>query len=113
MKNNNVTLRGNVGADAILKDLPENKKLLSFNLATSESFKDQAGEWKKNTTWHRIVIWGAQAEKFAPIVTKGTEVIVEGKINSRSYTDKEGQEKTMTEIVASDIIKTVRKTETA
>ena len=111
MKNNNVTLRGNVGADATLKDLPENRKMLTFNLATSESFKDQAGEWKQNTTWHRIVLWGAQAEKFAGLATKGAEVIVEGKINSRTYKDKTGVEKTITEIVASDIIKTVRKTE--
>lgn len=110
MKNNNVTLRGNVGADANLKELPENKKMLSFNLATSENFKDQNGEWKQNTTWHKIVMWGDQAEKASRLITKGAEVIVEGKINTRSYTDKEGQTKNVTEIVATDVIKTVRQT---
>lgn len=113
MKNNNVTLRGNVGTDANLKELPENRKMLTFNLATSEKFKDQSGEWKQNTTWHRIVMWGDQAEKASRLVSKGAEVIVEGKINSRSYTDKDGQTKNVTEIVASEVIKTVRPTANA
>jgi len=108
MKKNNVTLRGNVGADPIVKDLPENRKMMNFSMATSERYKNQQGEWQSDTQWHRIVIWGALAEKLANTIEKGTEVIVEGKINTRQYIDKEGVSKSTTEVIATDVIKTVR-----
>lgn len=108
MKNNSVTLRGNVGTDVTLKALSNDQKLLNFNLATNESYKDKAGNWQKNTEWHRIVVWGPQAEKLANSLEKGNEVIVEGKIVSRTYQSKEGIEKNITEIHATDVIKTVR-----
>jgi single-strand DNA-binding protein len=108
MKKNNVTLRGNVGADPIVKDLPENRKMMTFSMATTERYKNQQGEWQGDTQWHRIVVWGALAEKLATTIEKGTEVIVEGKINSRQYTDKEGVTKNITEVIATEVIKTVR-----
>jgi single-strand DNA-binding protein len=108
MKNNSVTLRGNVGTDVTLKALSNDQKLLNFNLATNENYKDKSGAWQKNTEWHRIVVWGPQAEKLASSIEKGNEVIVEGKIVSRTYQSKDGIEKNITEIHATDVIKTVR-----
>jgi single-strand DNA-binding protein len=108
MKNNSVTLRGNVGTDVTLKALSNDQKLLNFNLATNENYKDKSGAWQKNTEWHRIVVWGPQAEKLAGSIEKGNEVIVEGKIVSRTYQSKDGIEKNITEIHATDVIKTVR-----
>ena len=113
MKNNNVTLRGNVGTEVTLKALTDDRKVANFNLATNEKYKDQSGEWQTKTQWHRVVVYGSQAEKISALIAKGNEVIVEGKITSRNYTDKEGQQKTITEIVASGVIKTVREKVTA
>jgi single-strand DNA-binding protein len=108
MKNNQVTLRGNVGTDVTLKALANDQKVLNFNLATNSRFKDKDGEWQKNTEWHHIKVWGARAEKLSTLLEKGNEVIVEGKIVSRSYKTKEGVEKYITEIHALDVIKTLR-----
>ena len=113
MKNNNVTLRGNVGTEVTLKALTDERKVANFNLATNEKYKDQSGEWQTKTQWHRVVVYGSQAEKISALIAKGNEVILEGKITSRNYTDKEGQQKTITEIVASGVIKTVREKATA
>jgi single-strand DNA-binding protein len=113
MKNNQVTLRGNVGTDVTLKALANDQKVLNFNLATNSRFKDKDGEWQKNTEWHHIKVWGARAAKLSTLLEKGNEVIVEGKIVSRSYKTKEGVEKYITEIHALDVIKTLREKATA
>ena len=98
---NRVTLLGNLGKDPETRTLANGSKTTSFSLATSETWNDKAsGERKSKTTWHRIVIWndkvGEIAERF---LKKGSSCLIEGQIESRKYTDKDGAEKEITEIV--------------
>jgi single-strand DNA-binding protein len=73
-----------------------------LSLATEHSFKDASGEWKRNTQWHNIVMWGN--EKLAGMLVKGAKVVVTGRLETRSYEDKNGDKKYVTEVVANDVI---------
>lgn len=73
-------------------------------MATNESYKNQKGEKVTETTWHNLVMWGKTAENLSKYTDKGSEVGVEGKISNRSYTDKNGEKRYMTEIVVSDFL---------
>jgi single-strand DNA-binding protein len=82
----------------------ENSTLLKFTLATSESYKDKNNnEWKQSTEWHNIAVWGPRAQGLSKFLRKGDPVYVEGKITQRSWEDKEGNKRYMTEIVARDV----------
>jgi single-strand DNA-binding protein len=98
-----VILLGHLGKDAETKFTPSGVAKSTFSLATNRRWKDQqSGEWKEITDWHNIVLW--RAENLANYLTKGQRVYVEGRIENRSWEDKEGQKRYITEIVVDEII---------
>lgn len=99
---NKVQLIGNLGKDPELKNLPNGQALLRLNLATNERYKGADGEWKDNTQWHPVVIWGKQAEKLATQVSKGSGLVVEGRLVQRTYESKEGERRYSTEVVVNE-----------
>ncbi len=100
---NNVQLIGNLGQDPTVKEIANDKKVANFSVATSEYYKEN-DEFKEKTTWHNIVAWGHHAEKVEKKCTKGSEVLINGKIEYRNYTDKEGIKRYVTEIIVNEII---------
>ena len=101
---NKVQLIGNLGNDPEIINLDGGKKLAKFSIATNESYKNQKGEKITDTQWHNIVAWGKTAEIIENYVTKGKEVAVEGKLTSRSYDDKEGNKRYITEVVCNELV---------
>ncbi len=100
---NKVILVGNLGRDAETKFTPSGVSMTRFSVATGRRYKDQAtGEWKEETDWSNVIFW--RAENLAPYLTKGKQVYVEGRLQTRSYEDKDGQKKYSTEVVADDVI---------
>jgi single-strand DNA-binding protein len=98
---NRVFLIGRLGADPELKFTANSRAVCNFSLATSETWKDkQSNEKQERTEWHKIVCWGDQAEHCKKYLAKGREACVEGKLQTRSYEDKEGKKRYVTEIVA-------------
>lgn len=104
MSLNKVMLIGNVGRDPEVRYLDGNgpsgqgRKVASFTLATSERYRDRNGELRENTEWHNIVAWGQSAEVVEKYVKKGTQLYIEGRIRTRSWTDQSGVKKYTTEI---------------
>lgn len=96
---NKVILVGNLGKDPELRTLESGRKVANFSLATTESYKDKNGEKVDQTEWHNIVFWGPIAEVIEKYLKKGSQIYVEGKIRTRSYDDKEGVKKYITEIL--------------
>lgn len=101
---NKVQLIGNLGKDPEIINLESGTKLAKFSLATNETYKNQKGERITETQWHNIVAWGKTAEIIETYLTKGKEVAVEGKLTNRSWEDKEGQKRYMTEVVCSELV---------
>lgn len=101
---NKVQLIGNLGKDPEITNLDGGKKLAKFSIATNETYKNQKGEKVTDTQWHNIVAWGKTAEIIENYVTKGKEVAIEGKLTSRSYDDKEGVKRYITEIVCNELV---------
>jgi single-strand DNA-binding protein len=101
---NKVQLIGHMGSKLDLKNLDSGKSVGNVSLATSEVHKNQKGERVEETTWHNLVIWDKVAETLAKFTDKGSEIAVEGKLTSRSYTDKNGDKKFITEIVVNDFL---------
>ncbi len=100
---NKVILLGHLGKDAETKFTPSGVACTKFSLATSRRWKDQqSGEWKEETEWHNIVLW--RSENVANYLQKGKQVYLEGRIQTRSWEDKDGQKKYMTEIVCEELI---------
>ena len=105
MSVNKVILVGNVGRDPEVRYLDGNgpqgqgTKVATFTLATSERFRDRNNELRENTEWHNIVAWRQSADVCEKFVRKGTQLYIEGKLRTRSYTDAQGQKKYTTEIV--------------
>jgi single-strand DNA-binding protein len=99
MSVNKVILIGNLGKDPDLRYTPGGKAVASFSLATSERWTNQEGQKQENTTWHNIVAWGKQAEVMKEYLAKGKQVYIEGRISNRSYDDKEGNKKYISEVV--------------
>ncbi len=98
---NRVTLIGNLGADPELKYLPSGQAVCEMRLATNEKWTDKNEQKQERTEWHRIVVWGKQAENAAKYLAKGRSVYIEGRITTRSWDDKNtGEKRYMTEIVA-------------
>jgi len=101
---NKVQLIGRLGQDPDIKTLESGKKVAHFTMATNENFKSADGTKTEETTWHSIVAWNGLAELASKYLKKGREVCIEGRISYRSYTDKNGMPKSVTEIVASDLV---------
>lgn len=101
---NKVQLIGRLGQDPDIKTLESGKKVAHFTMATNENYKSADGSKTEETTWHNIVAWNGLAELASKYLKKGREVCIEGRISYRSYTDKNGVPKSVTEIVASDLV---------
>jgi single-strand DNA-binding protein len=101
---NKVFLLGNVGKDPEIRSTAGGTMVATFGLATADRRKDQQGNWQDTTEWHNIVVYGRTAEIVRDYVKKGKELFIEGKIQSRSWDDKEsGQKKYRTEIIANEL----------
>lgn len=101
---NKVQLIGHLGGDPEVKVLESGKKMARFRVATNETYRTAAGEKKTETQWHTLVAWGKVAEVAEKILKKGAEVAIEGKLVSRTYTDKEGVKKYITEVQVSEVL---------
>jgi len=100
---NRVILLGNLGRDAEVKHTPNGTSVANFTLATERRWKDKnSGEWKSETDWHRIVAW--RVDGVAPFLLKGKAVLVEGRLQTRSYEDKSGEKRYVTEVVADNLV---------
>ncbi len=100
---NRVQLIGHVGSDPEVKTF-EGGKVANLNIATNDSYTNKKGEKVEQTEWHRLVAWDKNAEIIEKFVTKGKEIAIEGKLTSRSYDDKEGNKRYITEVVVNDIM---------
>jgi single-strand DNA-binding protein len=100
---NKVILIGNLGSDPELRYTPTSQAVANFNIATNESWKDKSGQDQEKTEWHKIVVWGKLAELCGEYLSKGRTVYVEGRLQTRDWTDKEGNKRYTTEIVANTI----------
>ncbi len=102
---NKVMLIGNLGKDPEMRYTPAGVPVASFSMATSESWRDQDGNTQERTEWHNIVAWRKLAEICSEYLKKGKKVYIEGRIQTRSYDDKNtGQKRYMTEIIADNMI---------
>ena len=95
---NKVILVGNLGRDAELRYTPGGAAVATLNLATTEVFKDREGQKKEDTQWHRVILWGKTAESLQDYLTKGKQIYVEGKLQTRKWKDKDGNDKYTTEV---------------
>lgn len=100
---NRVQLTGNLGKDPEIINFEKGGKLAKFSMATREEYINRAGEKTQNTQWHFITAWGKVAERIENQLHKGSFVSIEGRLVTRNYTDKNGQKKYVTEVVANDI----------
>lgn len=100
---NRVQLIGNVGNDPEVKTFDGGKKVANLTIATNESYRNDKGEKVEQTEWHRVVAWGKTAEIIEKYVSKGKEIVVDGKLTHRSYDDKNGEKRYITEVVVSEI----------
>ncbi len=96
---NKVILIGNLGRDPETRYMTNGDAVTNLNIATTEAWKDKSGEKQEKTEWHRVVLFGRQAEIAAEYLKKGRPVYIEGRLQTRKYTDKDGVEKYATEIV--------------
>jgi single-strand DNA-binding protein len=100
---NKVILVGHLGKDAETRFTPSGVAVTSFSVATNRRWKDQqTGEWKEETDWAKVVLW--RQENLANYLTKGKQIYVEGRLQTRSYDDKDGKKQYMTEVVADEVI---------
>ena len=100
---NKVILVGNLGADPELKYTPTSRPLCNLRIATTEVYKDKSGQRQEKTEWHRVTVWGDQAENCNKYLAKGRSVYIEGRLQTRSY-DKDGQKHYATDVVADRVV---------
>jgi single-strand DNA-binding protein len=100
---NKVEIQGFLGRDAEVKSFDSGRKLVTFSVATNESFKNSKGEWVTNTTWHNVTIWRNGKDSEMEFLKKGAMVSLTGKLSTRKYTDKEGHDRYITEVVAQKV----------
>jgi single-strand DNA-binding protein len=96
---NQVRLIGNLGRDPEFREINSGRKMARFSLATNDYYYGDQGEKIAETQWHQLVAWGKLAEVSERLLHKGSELVVDGKLNTRSYTDKEGNRRSFTEVV--------------
>lgn len=101
---NKAILVGNLGRDAEMRFTSGGTAVATVSIATTDVYNDRDGQKKEDTQWHRIVIWGKMAESIQPYLTKGKQIYVEGKIQTREWTDKEGKQVKTTEIRADKVV---------
>ncbi len=101
---NKVILVGNLGKDAELRYTPSGAAVASLRIATTDRYKDKEGQWQDQTEWHTVVIWGKTAESLAEYLRKGKQIYVEGRLQTRSWDDKEGKKRYATEVRADRIV---------
>lgn len=102
---NKVMLIGNLGKDPEVKYTPQGTPVARLALATNERFKDKEGQWQDRTEWHNVVLWQRLAEIAGEYLRKGSKVYIEGRLQTRSWDDKQtNQKRYMTEVVASDLL---------
>ncbi|MBK8347537.1 MAG: single-stranded DNA-binding protein [Saprospiraceae bacterium] len=106
---NKVTLIGHLGKDPEIRTLENGTKVGTFSLATNESYKDKNDNWQTLTEWHNIVVWRGLAERAERELKKGQLAYIEGKITHRKYQDKDGTDRSTTEIVANTVNSLERK----
>ncbi len=95
---NKVILVGNLGRDAELRYTPGGAAVATLNMATTEVWNDKGGQRQEKTEWHRVVLWGKSAESLAEYLTKGKQIYVEGRLQTRQWDDKDGNKRYTTEI---------------
>lgn len=100
---NKVIIVGNLGANPELKFTPNGQAVARMNLATGESWTDKNGQKQERTEWHRVVVWGKLAEICGKHLSKGRQVYVEGRLQTRSWEDQQGQKRYTTEVVANTV----------
>lgn len=101
---NSVQLIGNLGMDPEVKQVANGNKMARFSLATSETYKNEKGEKVTDTQWHNLIIWGGLAEVAEKYLKKGKQIAVEGRLETNTYDDKEGNRKFYTQIVVNDLM---------
>ena len=101
---NKVQLIGHVGNKPQVRNLEGDKRIVRFSVATNESYRNQKGEKITETQWHNLIAWGKVAEIAEKYIAKGSEVAIEGKLVNRSYTDKEGVKKYVTEVQVAEVL---------
>ena len=101
---NKVILVGNLGKDAEVRVTPGGQSVASFSIATTENWTSKEGEKKEQTEWHRIVLWGKSAESLNEYLTKGKQIYVEGRLQTRQWDDKDGNKRYTTEIRGDRIV---------
>ena len=101
---NKVQLIGNLGGSPNIKITETGKKMALFNVATNEVYRNSKGEKIKETQWHRVVAWGKVAEIAEKYLEKGREIVIEGRLVNRSYTDKDGIKKYTTEVLVNELL---------
>ena len=101
---NRVQLIGNLGKDPEVKYTPQGTPVAKITIATNERFKDKGGEWQDRTEWHNVVLWQRLAEIAGEYLKKGGKVYVEGRLQTRSYVDKDGVKRYVTEVVAQNLV---------
>ena len=100
---NSVQLIGHVGQEPEIKNL-ESGRVANFTIATNENYTNAKGEKVEQTQWHRVTAWGKTADIIERFVTKGKEIAIEGKLTHRSYDDKDGNKRFITEVIANEIL---------
>jgi single-strand DNA-binding protein len=105
---NKVMLLGNLGQDPELKVLDGGQAVLNLRLATTETYLDKQNQRQERTDWHTVVIWGKRGEALAKLLHKGSQVFIEGRIQTRSY-EKNGEKRYATDVVASNVVLTGKK----
>ena len=101
---NTVQLIGNVGNDPEIKTFDGGKKVANITIATNDSYKNDKGEKVEQTEWHRVTAWGATAEFIEKYVVKGRQIGIEGKLTHRSYDDKNGEKRYITEVIVNEVM---------
>jgi len=101
---NKVILVGNLGADPELKYTPSNRPVCNLSIATNEVWKDKSGQKQEKVEWHRVNVWGDQAEHCSKYLAKGRTVYIEGRLQTRKWQDKEGKDRYSTEVVADRVV---------
>ena len=101
---NKVMLIGNLGRDPELRYTQSGQAILNMRIATNESFQNRDGERQERTEWHSVILWGKRGEALGKILSKGSQLCIEGRLQTRSWEDKEGKKRYTTEIVAVNVI---------
>ena len=104
MSLNKVMLIGNLGRDPELRHTSNGTAVCDFTMATNETWRDKNNETQTRTEWHRIVVWGRQGENVSKYLRKGRQAFVEGRLQTREWQDRDGNKRTTTEIIATNVV---------